>query len=182
MAAESILRYSAVPSRPGTGITWPGANKGTTAQVFSESGHILREYRSFSHTSIPKDDLFFLSGRIMMCSNPLGMPFSRNDLMLASEFCLSELRTEGTSRSYSLKPKSGSWPDPEVLGRRYDEIRSAKEFAALITAIKYSPDFLSKSLDHERDIYRIRRDLICQKLAKEFGLEYRKIACYENFL
>jgi len=110
------------------------------------------------------------------------MPFSRNDIILAAELQLAELRITGPACVYSLKPKDGAWPDPEVIGLKYDGIRTMKDFALMIAAIKYSPDFLSNSQDHEKDIFRVRRDLICQKLAKDLGMDYRKIALYENLL
>ncbi len=136
----------------------------------------MREYPSFSESSVLDEDRFLIYGQVISCSHPLGMPFSRKEIMLAAKFRLARLETTGNSCIYSIQPKGSGWPEPGVIGQKYDEIRNARDFAVMIAAIKYSPDFLARSPDPETDIYRIRRDLACQKLAKALDINYGKTA------
>lgn len=100
--------------------------------------------------------------------------------MLAAKFCIARLEAAGKSCIYSIQPWGSGWPEPKVIGRKYDEIRNVRDFAVMIAAIKYFPDFLANSVDPETDIFRIRRDLAYQKLAKELDITYRKTA-YPDF-
>ena len=175
MTAQSVVWQPEVILRSVPVVRQSGSREGTFARVVSGSRKVLREYASFSESLIPEGERFLLAGQTVSCSHPLKMPFSRRDIMLAAKFRLAEIQAFGKSCTYSLKPKGAGWPEPEVIGRKYDEIRNARDFGVMIAAIKYSPDFLLNSVDPETDIFRIRQDLACQKLAKELELSYQKI-------
>ncbi len=114
-------------------------------RVFSSSGELLREYRGFCDMNFPERDRILINGGVLTCSHPLDTSFSRRDLVFASDFQLAEIRAFGKSRLYSMKPCGAAWPEPGQVERKYDEIRSTREFVSSITGLKKSPEFLAKS-------------------------------------
>ena len=158
-----------------------GACDGEIARVYSPSGELLREYRGFCDMDVPDKDRLLIERGILTCSHPLDTSFSRRDLIFASDFCLAEIRVFGKAMVYSMKPPGADWPDIDLLGRKYDAIRNSREFESYIADLKKSPEFLAKSKDPEMDLYRIRRDLICRRLADDFGMHYQKASYASAF-
>jgi len=151
-----------------------GSCEGEIARVFSASGELLREYRGFCDMDIPETDRFVLENGILTYTHPLDTSFSQKDLVLAARLRLAEIRVIGRSYVYSLKPPATGWPSPECLGAAYDRLRTDPALIARINDIKNSEKFHTLSRDPEMDIFRIRRDLLCRKIAEEFDLRYRK--------
>jgi hypothetical protein len=151
------------------------------ARVFSSSGEMLREYRGFCNVNVPETDRLLIEQGILTYTHPFDTAFSRKNLLFAADFHLAEIRVFGKSLVYSMKPEGKEWPDPELFGKKYDEIRSSREFVASLAFLKNSHEFLAKSRDPEMDLFRIRRDLICGKLAEELGLVYQKAAFANAF-
>ena len=174
MVAESLSH------RPGSIIRFEtmarefGVCDGEIARVFSASGERLREYRGFCDMEPPEQDRFVIGGGILTYTHPLDTSFSKKDLMFAADFRLAEIRVTGRSCVYSMRPAGHEWPDPELIGKRYDEIRSSKAFVEKVANIKSAPLFQTRSRDMEMDIFRIRRDLICRELADSLGMEYTR--------
>jgi hypothetical protein len=181
MIAPSVLRRPGTIVRFETTTRGSGACDGEIARIFSASGELLREYNGFCDANVPDTDRLLIEQGILTYSHPFDTAFSRKDLLFAVDFRLAEIRVFGKSLVYSMKPRGKEWPDRELLGKKYDEIRNSQEFVASLASFRNTDEFMAKSRDPEMDLFRIRRDLICEKLAEELGLVYQKAAFVNTF-
>jgi hypothetical protein len=150
-----------------------GACEGEIARAYSPEGTFILELRNFCSASLSEDDRKAISGQILTISHPQDTSFSLSELLFAAENRLAEIRAVGKSVIYSMKPER-VWPGPGQLKERYYEIRSSREMVSRIEEIGHSEDFLSTSRDPAMDIFRIRRNLVLERLAASLGLVYRQ--------
>lgn len=113
------------------------------------------------------NELRKFSGKTFAHNHPLDITLSENDIFLARNTNLAEIRAVGDRYVYSMKPGPDGWGDEQQYIRAY---LSAKE--------QYMPELEKK---YEAGIityteYKGKlRDLIWKKVAKDVGYEYKRI-------
>src|SRR5208337_234922 len=143
-------------------------------RIYSTSGELLREYPFFCEIEIPESDRQVIRQQIMIQCHESDVSFTKKDLQFAAEYRFSEIRLIGRSYIYSMKTLDRDWPDPGILGRKYDEIDTSADLVDTLERIRNSPDLRENSWDPEVDVLKIRNDMICKKIADAFCLDYRK--------
>ena len=154
--------------------------EGEPIRIYAVTGGLLREYRDFCRKEIPESDRFIISGQVMIQWRESDVAFSKKDLMTAARFRFAEIRLIGRSIIFTLKPANGSWPDPDFLSQKYEEIQRSTALADRLAQAD-SRKFRETSWDPEVDLLKLRNDFICSEISRIFPMEYRKTpytGCY----
>ena len=146
--------------------------EGERAQIWSTDGVLLREYSGFYEPGIPEEDWPVIYGQVLVHYHVNDTAFSKNDLIIAATFNLSEIRVISRSMVFSMKRQGTRWPDHEKLAELYDRCERDSRLVNTIEMTETSPAFLESSWDPELDLLKIRTVCISRHIAKECGLEF----------
>ncbi|TAJ44774.1 hypothetical protein [Methanofollis fontis] len=147
--------------------------QGEVVAIFSSAGEHIRTYCGHGWAVIPEDDRPLIAGQILSHNHPGDTAFSKNDLAMAADYRLREIRVVGASARWTMRPGRRGWPAPGAIRGRYGGLERSAGIADAVEGRLLSMSVSFSPAERYAVSLRIRSELCCKKIADEFGLVFR---------
>ena len=147
--------------------------------IFSADGRKLLEKKSIivnlqEICSFDENEFEQMKNQILTCNHPTGHIFTAEDITLAVDAQLVEIRIVTHKGSFSLKPSLNHWPEVATISMAFEEVKTSWDYIP-----SHEQDFRDaaprEGLDYSDHDWYIQH-LIWKVVAEKLGMHYEKTA------